>query len=111
MSKFFTTSDTTTKQLDDEHSITFKKLSYGQRQRLISKCSKVDPFSQDASIDFAMLSLETFKTRLTAWDGPEFANFACTAENIEKLDQDIAQQMLALMGETTEELDDDEKKA
>ena len=111
MSKFFTTSTNITKQLDDEHSITFKKLSYGARQRLISKCSKVDPFTQEASIDFAMLSLETFKARMVSWDGPEFADFACTAENIEKLEQETAQAMLALMGEVSEELDDEEKKA
>lgn len=111
MSKFFTTANTITKQLDDDHSITFRKLSYGQRQKLISKCSKVDPFTQDASIDFAALSLETFKARMVSWDGPEFEGFACTPENVEALDQEIADTMLRLMGENVEELDADEKKA
>ncbi len=110
MSKFFTTSDHVTKALDDEHKITFRKLSYGKRQKLISKCSKVDPFTQEASIDFAELSLEIFKARMVSWEGPEFEGFACTPENIEALDQDAAQAMLALMGESNEELDADEKK-
>lgn len=111
MSKFFTTSDTVTKQLDDDHSITFKKLGYGKRQNLISRCSKVNPFTQEAEIDFARLAIETFKARIVSWSGPEFEGFACTPENVEALDPDTAQEILALMGETNEELTEEEKKA
>lgn len=111
MSKFFTTSETITKRLDDEHTITYRKLSYGKRQKLISRCSKVNPFTQEAEIDFAELSLETFKARMVSWDGPEFEGYPCTHENIDALDQDVAQRMLELMGEANEELTEDEKKA
>lgn len=110
MSKFFVTSDHITKKLDDEHSITFRKLAYGQRQRLISQCSKVNPFTQDAMIDFAELAMATFKARMVSWDGPEFKNFPCTPENIEELNQETAQAMLELMGESLEDLTEDEKK-
>jgi hypothetical protein len=111
MSKFFTTSDHITKQLDDANSITYRKLSYGARQKLISKCSAVNPFTQEASIDFSLLSLEIFKARMVSWDGPDFEGFPCTPANIEALEQETAQAILALMGETNEELDADEKKA
>lgn len=111
MSKFFTTSDTITKQFDDDHTITFKKLSYGENQRVMSKCMRMDPRSQEANVDLALYTLERLKARLISWSGPEFEGFPCTPENIEKLEPEIANTLGELMGDATEELTDDEKKA
>lgn len=110
MSKFFVSPDHITKALDDDHTITFRKLGYGERQKLISACSKIDPFTQEAAIDFAALSLAVFKARIVGWAGPEFEGFDCTPDNVELLEQEAAQQMLQAMGEANEELTEDEKK-
>lgn len=111
MSKFFTTSDHITKALDDEHTVTFRKLSYGKQQRIIGKCMVMDPRTQEANVDMALYNLEMLKARLVGWDGPEFTGHPCTAENVENLEPDTAQAILAMMGEVSEDLTEDEKKA
>jgi hypothetical protein len=108
---FFVNPSPITKPLDDEHKVTFRKLSYGERQRLTSKCMTFNPITQDMDIDYARFTLEALKMRLVAWEGPEFDGAPCNAENIDRLSIEAADRIATVVDGKDEVLSDDEKKA
>ena len=108
---FFVNPSPITKPLDAEHTVTYRKLSYGERQTLTSECMTYNPITQDADIDYAKFQLKSLKKRLVAWSGPQFDGAPCTAENIERLSTAAADAIVAIVDGKDEVLTEDEKKA
>jgi hypothetical protein len=108
---FFANPNPVTKPLDDSHTITYRKLAWGERQRLTSECMTFNPINQEADIDYAKFQLEALKKRLVGWAGPEFDGLPCTPENIEKLSIEAAEAISAIVDGRDEVLTDEEKKA
>lgn len=108
---FFVNPSPVTKPLDDNHTVTYRKLSYGERQKLTSECMTFNPITQDMDIDYARFTLEALKKRLVGWAGPEFDGAPCTPENIERLSIETADQIVAIVDGKDEVLSDEEKKA
>jgi hypothetical protein len=108
---FFANPNPITKALDKDHNVTYRKLSWGERQRLTSDCMTFNPITQDADIDYAKFQLEALKKRLVGWSGPEFDNLPCTPDNIEKLSIEAADAIIAVVDGKDEVLSDEEKKA
>lgn len=108
---FFANPNPITKPLDDNHTVTYRKLSWGERQRLTSECMQFNPITQDADIDYAKFQLESLKRRLVGWAGPEFDGLSCNPANIEQLSIEAADAILAIVDGKEEVLSDEEKKA
>lgn len=107
---FFANPTPIVKQLDEQHTVTARKLSFGERQRLTSECMTFNPLTQDMDIDYAKFQLESMKKRLAGWSGPEFDGVPCTPENVEKLAPEVADKILGLIDGREDALGDDEKK-
>jgi hypothetical protein len=109
---FFANPNPITKPLDDNHTVTYRKLSWGERQKLDQRVYDSSiPITQDADIDYAKFQLESLKRRLVGWAGPEFDGLPCTPANIEQLSIEAADAILAVVDGKEEVLSDEEKKA
>lgn len=109
MSSFFS-EQTRTVDLDAENSVTVRKITYGAQQAALSKSSKINPVTQEASIDFAGLRQEQLVAAIVAWDGPGFDGRPVSRENILALPTDIAAKIEAGIEAFNAPLSDDEKK-
>lgn len=96
--------------IDDENKVVIRKLSYGQRNRTISRASKVNPLTQEANIDLAVLRTEQLFLGVVSWTGPNFAGREPSRENIEALPEDIATIIETGLDNFDKPLDDEEKK-
>lgn len=90
--------------------VTVRKTTFGTRQRILAKHTKLDARTQEMSIDHAMMRFDQLKMNIVKWEGPDFDGYGVTDENIERLPVDIADQLLNAIDEFNT-LSDDEKKA
>lgn len=97
--------------IDDENKVTVRKLTYGQRQAAISKASRLNPMTQDAAIDFAMLRLEQLLAGIVGWEGPGFDGRPVNRANVEALPTEVAEKIEAALDGFNQPLSGDEKKA
>lgn len=105
----FLAEQTKTVDVGGGNSVTVRKMTFGVRQRILSKHTKLDVKAQDVIIDQAMLRYDQLRLNIVSWAGPDFDGFPVTDENIERLPPDIADQLLGeIDGFNT--LTDDEKK-
>lgn len=96
--------------IDGGNVVTIRKSTFGTRQRILAKHTKLDARTQDMAIDHAMMRFDQLKFGLVSWQGPDFDGFGVTDENIERLPVEIADQLLAAIDEFNT-LSDEEKKA
>ena len=90
--------------------VTVRKVTFGTRQRILAKHTKLDARTQEMSIDHAMMRFDQLRLNIVSWAGPDFDGFGVTDENIERLPVEIADQLLTAIDEFNT-LSDDEKKA
>lgn len=105
----FLAEQTKTVDVGGGNSVTVRKMTFGTRQRILSKHTKLDVRAQDVTIDQAMLRFDQLKMNIVSWSGPDFDGYPVNDENIEQLPPDIAD---VLLGEIDEfnTISDDEKK-
>jgi|JI10StandDraft_1071094.scaffolds.fasta_scaffold61844_3 hypothetical protein len=89
--------------------VTIRKITFGTRQRILAKHTKLDARTQDMSIDHAMMRFDQLRLNIVSWTGPDFDGFGVTDENIERLPVEIADQLLNAIDEFNT-LSDEEKK-
>lgn len=89
--------------------VTVRKMTFGTRQAILSRHSKLDPIKQTITMDQAMMRFEHLQMNIVSWAGPDFDGYGVTKENIEKLPVDIADQLLVVIDDFNN-LSDDEKK-
>lgn len=106
----FLAEQTKTVDVGGGNSVTVRKMTFGTRQRILSKHTKLDVKAQDVTIDQAMLRYDQLKMNIVSWQGPDFDGFPVNDENIEKLPPDIADMLLGEIDEFNT-ISDAEKKA
>lgn len=97
--------------IDEENSVTVRKLTYGARQAAISKASHLNPMTQDAALDFAMLRLEQLLAGVVGWAGPGFEGRPVNRASIEALSTEVAEKIEAALDSFNTPMSSDEKKA
>jgi hypothetical protein len=78
-------------EIDAENTVTIRKLSYGARQKAISLVTKVNPITQESTMDIAMLRIEQLVAAIISWEGPGFMGRPLTRENVEALPTEVAE--------------------
>lgn len=97
-----------------QDTVEVRKLNYGERQRAISKATRVKvqgKNQQDIDIDAGLMSMEMLKFAIVRWDGPGFEGQPVTPSNIEALPPEIADKLAEAVDTLNPELSDEEKKA
>lgn len=89
--------------------VTVRKITFGTRQRILAKHTKLDARTQEMSIDHAMMRFDQLKLNIVSWSGPDFDGYGVTDENIERLPVDIADTILTAIDEFNT-VSDEEKK-
>lgn len=92
------------------NAVTIRKSTFGTRQRILARHTKLDARTQEMAIDHAMMRFDQLKFGIVKWEGPDFDGYGVTDENIERLPVDIADLLLTAIDEFNT-LSDDEKKA
>ena len=99
---------TMTVKLDDENSVTIKRLTFGQRQSIMSK-ALAGADDNMVIVQFTMQA-ELLKVAIQSWAGPEFDGQPVTPENIELLPSHIADEILNQADDFLKGIDEAEKK-
>lgn len=97
-----------------QDTVEVRKLNYGERQRAISKATRVKVHGknqQDIDVDAGLMSMEMLKFAIVRWDGPGFEGQPVTPSNIEALPPEIADKLAEAVDALNPELSDVEKKA
>lgn len=89
--------------------VTIRKMTFGTRQRIMAKHTRLDTKSQEMFIDHAMMRFDQLRLNIVSWTGPDFDGYGVTDENIERLPVEIADQLLAAIDEFNT-ISDEEKK-
>lgn len=80
--------------LDAAHTVTVRRLTFGESQAVISESTVFDIVAQEAKFDFARNQAAKLGRAVVAWDGPGFEGRPVTAENIMALSPEIGQKIL-----------------
>ena len=105
----FLAEQTKTVDVGDGNSVTVRKMTFGTRQRILSKHTKLDVRAQDVTIDQAMLRYDQLRLNIVSWSGPDFDGYPVDNDSVERLPPDIADQLLGEIDEFNT-IADDEKK-
>jgi len=92
------------------NTVTIRKMTFGTRQSIMSRHSKVNITAQTVDIDQAMMRFDHLAKNIVSWAGPDFDGYGVTEETIGRLPVEIADQLLVAIDEFNT-LSDDEKKA
>ena len=100
---------TMTIPLDDENSVTVRRLTFGERQEIMSRVM-ADADENMILVQFTMQT-ELLKVAIKSWDGPGFDGRAVTAENIALLPSHLADRILDDADNFLKGITEQEKKA
>jgi hypothetical protein len=92
------------------NSVTVRKMTFGTRQRILSKHTRLDVKAQNVTIDQAMLRYDQLEMNIVSWSGPDFDGYPVDNDSIERLPPDIADLLLGEIDEFNT-ISDGEKKA
>lgn len=106
----FLAEQTKTVDVGNGNVVTVRKMTFGTRQRILSKHTKLNVKTQEVDIDQAMLRFDQLRMSIVSWAGPDFDGYGVTDENVDALPVDIADQILTVVDEFNT-LADAEKKA
>lgn len=106
----FLAEQTKTVDVGGGNTVTVRKMTFGTRQRILSKHTKLDVRAQDVTIDQAMLRFDQLRLNIVSWAGPDFDGYPVNDESIERLPPDIADRLLGEIDEFNT-ISEDEKKA
>jgi hypothetical protein len=97
--------------IDEENTVTIRKLSYGARQKAIGLVTKVNPITQESTMDIALLLVEQLVAAIVDWAGPGFEGRPVSRENVEALPTVVAEAIEAGIEAFNAPLSSAEKKA
>ena len=107
----FFTPQIATVDLGDDNTVTVRKRTFGEDQKIISKCATADPLAKTSSVDIAGLRQEQLVVSIVEWSGPGFDGRTVTRENILALPTEIIDKIEAAIESINSAQDDSEKKA
>ena len=111
-------------EIDAKNSVTIRRLTFGERQKILSLATKVsvdvkrkkpgsgddEENEQSVTLDTALLQLEQVKAAIVSWSGPGFEGRSVTAENVEALPSFVVDRVAWELDELMKGLDENEKK-
>lgn len=80
--------------LDAAHTVTVRRLTFGEQQAVISESTAFDIVSQEATFDFARNQAAKLSRAVVSWEGPGFDGRPVTTENILALAPEVGQKIL-----------------
>lgn len=95
--------------IDDNNTVTVKRLTHGEKQAILVKTSKIA--KGDALVMGIATQGEMLKAAILAWTGPGFDGKPVTPENIDALPPAVADAITDQAGTFLTGLTEDEKKA
>ncbi|MGV8951375.1 MAG: hypothetical protein ACOH2M_09755 [Cypionkella sp.] len=104
----FFEAQTRTVALDDENSIVIRKPKFGERQAAAARI--VEQAGSNGAMQSVLLNAEMLKLVIASWSGPGFDGQPVTAEMVDQLPAEVADQVLEAY-RSWAEVDDAEKKA
>lgn len=105
---------TKTVEIEPGHTVTVRRLTYGEQSRVTGMAMRVavsKDGGEEASVNAALLQMETAKLSIVAWAGPNFDNLPATPANVEKLPPWVIAKITPAINAVNEALSEDEKKA
>ena len=97
-------------QIDDENSVTIRRLTFGESQAVISESTKFDIVEKDAVFSFERNQAERMKRAVVSWEGPGFEGREVTEENLMALPTEIGQKIADAIAELNKGLSGEEQK-
>lgn len=97
-------------RIDDENTVTVRRLSFGETQDVIGKSTRLDIVTQEGTLDFAANQLLKMEMAIVGWDGPGFEGRKPTRENIAALPVTIGQIISKAVEEINANPSEDERK-
>lgn len=97
-------------ELDGEHTVTVRRLTFGESQAVISESTVFDIVSQEATFDFARNQAAKLKRAVVAWSGPGFDGRPVTEDNIMALPPDVGQRIMQAVDAINAGLTEPEQK-
>lgn len=107
---------TTMVQVDAKNRVEVRKLNYGERQRCMSKATRVKvqgkgkEQANEIEIDAGVLSMEMLKLAIMRWEGPDFESRPVTPSNVEELPTEVADLLAQAVDDLNPPLEEKEKK-
>jgi len=106
----FFQAQTQTVQIDEENTVTIRRLTYGESQAVISESTQFDPRVQEAKFDFGRNQAARMKRSVVAWHGPGFEGRPLTEENLLALPSKIGEQIMQAIVDLNDGLSGEEQK-
>lgn len=97
-------------RIDEENSVTIRRLTFGESQEVISESTKFDVMRQDAAFNFKRNQAERMKRAVVSWEGPGFEGREVTEENLMALPPEVGQKIANAIRAMNEGLSDEEQK-
>lgn len=104
------TQQTQVVKLDDENTVTVKRISYGERQTCIDKATVLRG-DMDPVVNVGTMKAALLHAAIVAWAGPGFEDRPVTPANIDALPVEIGDRIAEAADALQAGLSDDEKKA
>jgi hypothetical protein len=96
--------------IDNENTITIRKLTFGEAQEVLSVATAFDVVAQDAQFDFAKSQLGKLERAIVSWDGPGFEGQPVTPANLRALPPEIGRVLVKAVEEFNQGLTEQEQK-
>ena len=107
---FFSQQQQRVVHIDDENSVTVRRLTFGESQAVISESTTFDLVTQAADLDFAKNQVAKLSKAIASWEGPGFEGRPVTRENIEALPSEVGALIVKAVEELNKSLSEDEQK-
>lgn len=110
MSFFKQAQQTKVVRIDDENTVTVRRLTFGESQEVLSESLAIDVAEQDAQFDFARNQSARLVRAVVSWEGPGFEGRPVTRENILALPVEVGQAIIKAVDAINAGLSEDEQK-
>ncbi len=107
---FFREPQTKVVRIDDENTVTVRRLTFGESQAVISESTVFDLVDKDAEFDFAKNQIAKLSRAIVSWDGPGFEGRPVTRANIDALPPEVGTIIVKAVEELNKALTVDEQK-
>ena len=101
-------------KLDDENTVTVRRMTYGERQAIIENSMHVSVSAgnrEEININAPLMQRLAMYASIVSWSGPGFGDTPVSKEAIDRLPVDVAERIWAFIDGLSAPLNEAEKKA
>lgn len=99
-----------TVNIDDENSVTVRRLTFGESQDVLSESTEFDIASKQGRLDFGKHQIAKLTRSVVAWSGPGFESRPVNAANIAALPPAIGEKIAQAVAQVNGDLDGEDQK-